>query len=71
MMSDISPDYYPVTDRIDWTPLHNALCGGWMFMQADTQGRFYYKHSITRAYLIVDRDGNVLEDQRTGEEATY
>jgi hypothetical protein len=62
--------FYPVTQELDWGPLHKvipeSMCGGWMFMQmyANT-GACFYKHSWTRAALIVAQDGRIVEDRRT------
>lgn len=67
-MSEIDPRYYPATDLVEWTPLHRALCDDWMFMQADLDGCFYYKHETTRAYLVVRENGEIVRDNRVGTE---
>jgi hypothetical protein len=56
----IDEAYYPVTDKVDWGPLHKALVGDWMFMEATTSGLFYYKHKITRELLVIDGDGEIV-----------
>lgn len=65
------PTFYPHTDRTDWEPLMTALESGkligryfceadFMFMQADLLGRRYYKHHLTRRYLILDQYGTAF-----------
>jgi hypothetical protein len=65
-----------VTTSANWTPLEARLkpLGGhadvirefmWMYGDANT-GVEYYKHSITRRYLLLHRDGRCFQQSLNG-----
>ena len=61
------------TTEVNWAPLEARLrCDVkvirefmWMFGDANT-GVEYYKHSITRRYLLLHRDGRCLQQSLNG-----
>jgi hypothetical protein len=62
-MQDATIDerFYPATDECDWGPLQRILAddpniGEWMFMCATTDGRRFYKHSLTRQSIALRLD---------------
>lgn len=59
------------TGQPNWDPLHAALplehCDGFMWMHRETwSGRTieYYKHGITRRYLLLDQHGRAVRWRR-------
>jgi hypothetical protein len=65
-----------VTTTANWTPLERRLksFGGhidvirefmWMYGDRDT-GIEYYKHSVTRRYLLVHANGRCFEQSASG-----
>jgi len=65
-----------VTTTANWTPLERRLksLGGhidvirefmWMYGDRDT-GIEYYKHSVTRRYLLLHADGRCFEQSASG-----
>ena len=61
------------TTEANWAPLEVRLSGDvevirefmWMFGDQDT-GVEYYKHLITRRYLLLHRDGRCLQQSLNG-----
>ncbi len=61
------------TTEANWAPLEVRLGGDaevigefmWMFGDTDT-GVEYYKHSTTRRYLLLHRDGRCFQQLLTG-----
>ena len=65
-----------VTTTANWTPLERRLksLGGdidvirefmWMYGDQDTRIE-YYKHSVTRRYLLLHADGRCFEQSASG-----
>ena len=65
-----------VTTTANWTPLESRLksLGGhtdvirefmWMYGDRDT-GIEYYKHSVTRRYLLLHADGRCFQQSASG-----
>ena len=61
------------TTEMNWAPLEERLSCDvkvirefmWMFGDANT-GVEYYKHSITRRYLLLHRDGRCFQQSLNG-----
>jgi hypothetical protein len=65
-----------VTTTANWTPLetklkslgvHTDVMREFMWMYGDQQGRVeYYKHSVTRRYLLLHEDGRCFQQTTSG-----
>lgn len=62
--NELDHSLYPVTQHADWGPLTIVapdLVGEFMFMQADSHGRRYYKNKTTRRYIVLDAKGTAYD----------
>lgn len=62
-----------VTTSANWAPLEAKLCNDtdaireFMWMYGDEATRIeYYKHSATRRYLLLHRDGRCFQPSESG-----
>ena len=65
-----------VTTTVNWTPLetklkslgvHTDVIREFMWMYGDEDARIeYYKHSVTRKYLLLHQDGRCFQKTASG-----
>jgi hypothetical protein len=65
-----------VTTTVNWTPLetklkslgvHTDVIREFMWMYGDEDARIeYYKHSVTRKYLLLHQDGRCFQQNTSG-----
>lgn len=63
MDEDFTPNWKPLEKHLGQYP---ALMAHWMWMFRSGTGLEYYKHFMTRRYLVLDHEGNAYEPIHEG-----